>query len=367
MIWHIVPSYITTQLVFKPYALLLAGVCVLVGWIGAVPFAAAQLSNEKMQQRKAMWREYAMSKEINYCIDVTPGAERMTEHDKYPPDGLCGIGDSVKLNALLCYAGELFACQAVKNSMDDNGRLWRSPVHARPQGWPHVEWKNGRFHYPGNATDFSRDHTLGFLLYLAVTKDTEAARKWLAWLNSTDARLGTIEFVEGLSEDVAREIVNGVECLAEGYPCIKYHIEEVWEDLTNAEKIACGLITALSPPAGVVCPAVIRNGKKLTGRGKIPKYVTLFMPRVCDDLTCEITPDLYALMYSVFASLGLLEEIYVQALMPGHPASKNIVVFQNLANETWLVANAKNLTGYHRLIKAHHWQWDHDRFDPCRA
>jgi len=86
----------------------------------------------------------------------------------FPSKQDCDDGDSVIFNGLLCIVGEQAGCDAVRASQDADGRFWRSPRRN-----------------PGNLGEqksFSRDQTLGVLLYLTKTLDREAAQRWLAWI-----------------------------------------------------------------------------------------------------------------------------------------------------------------------------------------
>jgi len=80
----------------------------------------------------------------------------------------CGDGDSTLWNGLLCASGEAFACDAVRASQDESGRVWRSP---RLKG---IDPKN----------TFSRDMGMGTLAYLAKSKNKDFGEKWTAFINS---------------------------------------------------------------------------------------------------------------------------------------------------------------------------------------
>jgi hypothetical protein len=88
--------------------------------------------------------------------------------DGFPSKENCDDGDSVIFNGLLCMVGEEAGCATVRASQDADGRFWRSPRRN-----------------PGNLGEeksFSRDQTLGVLLYLVRTQDRDAAQRWLAWI-----------------------------------------------------------------------------------------------------------------------------------------------------------------------------------------
>ncbi len=86
--------------------------------------------------------------------------------DGYPSKENCDDGDSTLFNGLLCASGEELGCEGVRLSQDDEGRFWRSPRRIDQQ----------------DENSFSRDMSLGVLLYLATTKDIIAAQKWLHWI-----------------------------------------------------------------------------------------------------------------------------------------------------------------------------------------
>lgn len=80
----------------------------------------------------------------------------------------CDDGDSVLFGGLLCWSGDERGCELVRRSQGTDGRWWRSPRRN-----------------PGNLSEpksFSRDMASGVLLYLATTKDTAAAERWLKWI-----------------------------------------------------------------------------------------------------------------------------------------------------------------------------------------
>src|SRR6478736_9863176 len=86
----------------------------------------------------------------------------------FPSKDDCDDGDSIIFNGLLCMVGEEQGCDTVRQSQDADGRFWRSPRRT-----------------PGNlgqGKSFSRDQTLGALLYIAKTQDRDAALRWLRWI-----------------------------------------------------------------------------------------------------------------------------------------------------------------------------------------
>lgn len=113
--------------------------------------SAFKLQAQSLDESENFWR----SEVTRYC-----GA--------YPSKDDCDDGDSVIFNGLLCMSGEEIGCQSVRNSQDIYGQFWRSPRRN-----------------PGNLgedSSFSRDQTLGVLLYLVKTRDTGAAIRWMDWI-----------------------------------------------------------------------------------------------------------------------------------------------------------------------------------------
>jgi hypothetical protein len=109
------------------------------------------LQAQTLTQAEAFWRQDV----ARYC-------------QGFPSKDHCDDGDSVIFNGLLCSVGEQAGCDAVQASQDGEGRFWRSPRRN-----------------PGNLGEeksFSRDQTLGVLLYLAKTRDQDAAQRWLRWI-----------------------------------------------------------------------------------------------------------------------------------------------------------------------------------------
>ena len=88
---------------------------------------------------------------------------------KLHADGSCDDGDATLFNSLLCYAGSVESCEAVKNAQGDDGRWYRSP-------------RKEELKMQKNS--FSRDQMMGVLLYLVSTKDRAGARKWLEWMEN---------------------------------------------------------------------------------------------------------------------------------------------------------------------------------------
>lgn len=104
----------------------------------------------ELTSRKAFWESFAQ-----YC-------------QWYPAKEHCDDGDMTLFNGLLCMSGDERGCQAVKASQSSDGQWWRSPRRI-----------NGNL---GQGKSFSRDMSMGVLVYLAKTRDTQAAQKWLDWI-----------------------------------------------------------------------------------------------------------------------------------------------------------------------------------------
>jgi hypothetical protein len=80
----------------------------------------------------------------------------------------------VLFNGLLCASGDSRGCDAVRDSQDlTSGQWFRNPQYFR-----------GGIVDPGHGADFSPDMALGVELYLIQSRDTNAAWKWLIWLDS---------------------------------------------------------------------------------------------------------------------------------------------------------------------------------------
>ncbi|MBF0240536.1 MAG: hypothetical protein HQM12_22780, partial [SAR324 cluster bacterium] len=232
----------------------------------------------------------------------------------HPQNNLSRANDAILFNALLCASGEDLGCDAVRRSQDAQGRWWRSPMH------------KGNEHATDTAS-FSKDHALGVLLYLAAVKEKpgyDARGQALAWQRYM-LREGGEQAVEQVLE-VGKEIVREyAELITQSRECVSSDLltldqlnscgtfveeyVEQWQDLTNEELIACGLLSVAIPPILPVCPAIIdelTRKKKVTVKEKVLQWVTLPLPKVCDDSTdCAIPPDMLILMNDVWLYLGL--------------------------------------------------------------
>lgn len=134
--------------------------------------------------RRQVWQSAALDPALFPCVRLpNGGTQPATASRCHPTDDITPAGDSVLFNALLCYSGDRRGCAAVSASQGPDGRWWRSPLH--------VGWEDPR---PGSnrQTSFSRDHSLGVLLYVALTQDAEAAGRWLDWMDDHRGPLGQL-------------------------------------------------------------------------------------------------------------------------------------------------------------------------------
>src|ERR1700730_17689413 len=97
----------------------------------------------ELKNRMDKWRPYGMDSNNNPCITNNIPAKRWKKDEQ--GGKICNVGDSVLFNALLGNSGEPLATAAVRDSQDENGHWWRSPLHD----------------YPGDKSSFSKDHWLG--------------------------------------------------------------------------------------------------------------------------------------------------------------------------------------------------------------
>ena len=161
---------------------------------------------DRLNQARDFWEDNAY-----YCHGEFPA--------KRNDDGSCDDGDMTLFNALLCASGEQRGCDAARDAQSADGRWWRSPRRARGEG-----------RRPNNS--FSRDMSMGVLLYLAVTKDRDAASQWLRWIDKN--RPCVLEKPFGLGcqirgpERFCRNEDNQVCTLTPGSWAI---MKEVWEYL----------------------------------------------------------------------------------------------------------------------------------------
>jgi hypothetical protein len=78
-------------------------------------------------------------------------------------------GDSMLWAGLMVAVGDSRPIKGIKMCQSEDGRLWRAPDRVNNQA------QNG----------FSRDMSLGFILYVQATGDYEMADKWVAYIKKT--------------------------------------------------------------------------------------------------------------------------------------------------------------------------------------
>lgn len=114
-----------------------------------------------------------------------------------------GDGDSTLWNGLLCSTGKNpWACEAVARSIDENGKVYRSPRRKLTD--------NDGNPYP--QAPFSRDMARGVLLYLIETRD---ANFFDSWGNYISRVRGLCEDHSDLSCDLRNEFLNQMNAVAE--------------------------------------------------------------------------------------------------------------------------------------------------------
>lgn len=118
-----------------------------------------------IEERAKFWEKHALT-----CT----GEGYAFPSKGYDSENRCEDGDMTLFNGLLCASGDMRGCAAVKASLDEISGLWHRSPRIKLLG------KNDR----GDA-DSSPDMALGVQLYLTVTKDVAAARKWFTYLNQT--------------------------------------------------------------------------------------------------------------------------------------------------------------------------------------
>ena len=88
----------------------------------------------------------------------------------YPSKADCDDGDMTLFGGLICAGGESKGCDLVRDAQGPDGQWWRSPRRT-----------SGNL---GQPNSFSRDMAMGVLLYLATTRDSAAAERWLSWIHA---------------------------------------------------------------------------------------------------------------------------------------------------------------------------------------
>ncbi len=126
----------------------------------------ADNSTHQLLEKRNDWMSLVSDSDVFKCSPITPSKKAC-----HPEDNIKPAGDMILFNALLCFSGETFSCDAIKRSQEDNGRFRRSPLHIGKK----VIHKSG---------SFSKDHVLGLLLYFTVTKDKDSASQWYEWMEN---------------------------------------------------------------------------------------------------------------------------------------------------------------------------------------
>lgn len=258
-------------------------------------------SADDLTERIQIWQAYALDPDNNPCISRTPG-----KRGHLNPDGSknCDVDDSVLFNALLCASGNTFARDAVAKSQDRNGQWWRSPMHVDDNG-------NPTNYQGGSSSSFSKDHTLGVLLYLVTTSDIEKARAQAkAWIHfmQKNGRLGPKlagklrigpDIPEPLAEQAAKSLARCADGLmANG--CVVYQtverVEWVWDKVRDA--VEC-----------VANPAQCWQKVSKKAQVDVPAEIGYWTNDVCtqgDASTCTLTPSTWFLFHRVWRDhLGL--------------------------------------------------------------
>lgn len=251
-----------------------------------------QKSASDLSARMVMWRAYAGSQNHNPCAARTPGKRWKTENDQK----ICDVGDMVLFNALLGYSGEMAAIDAVRRSQDNDGRWWRSPMHVDAGGNPTS--------YPGSKYSFSKDHTLGVLLYFVTTPDRETARgqarAWLHYMQKQGQIWDKLRIGLDIPETIGRKIAKSLQKCADGLMADGCAVREtittvkdVWEKVSDC----------------------IRNPRDCWAKVKkevqedIDREIGYWTHNVCPEAslaTCTVSPGLWFLFHRVWRdSLGL--------------------------------------------------------------
>jgi len=240
----------------------------------------------------AMWRAYAENPNHNPCAARTPGKRWKGTLD----EKICDVGDMVLFNALLGASGEASAIDAVRRSQDNSGRWWRSPMHVDESGNP--------TNYPGSRYSFSKDHTLGVLLYFVTTPDREMARgqakAWLHYMRKQGRiwdklRIGP-DIPEPIGYKIAKSLAKCVDGLQADGCAVRETIttvKEVWEKVRDC---------VLNPGD---CWAKVRKEVQ----EDIDREIGYWTHNVCPEAslsTCTVSPGLWFLFHRVWRDhLGL--------------------------------------------------------------
>lgn len=246
----------------------------------------------ELAARMTTWRAYAENPNHNPCAARTPGKRWKGTLD----EKICDVGDMVLFNALLGASGEASAIDAVRRSQDNSGRWWRSPMHVDESGNP--------TNYPGSRYSFSKDHTLGVLLYFVTTPDREMARgqakAWLHYMRKQGRiwdklRIGP-DIPEPIGYKIAKSLAKCVDGLQADGCAVRETIttvKEVWEKVRDC---------VLNPGD---CWAKVRKEVQ----EDIDREIGYWTHNVCPEAslaTCTISPGLWFLFHRVWRDhLGL--------------------------------------------------------------
>jgi hypothetical protein len=131
-------------------------------------FGGTPATADVLQDQMTYWRSQAFTCSASGGLQFPSKVGTISPGN---PQG-CDDGDMTLFNSLLCIAGELVGCQAVKSSQDASGRWWRSPRRV------------GIEHTPNNGEDdsFSPDQALGVMLYVTAEKQSGAFANWAKWI-----------------------------------------------------------------------------------------------------------------------------------------------------------------------------------------
>ena len=134
-----------------------------------LPLVVAWLSGCTLRgfNEKVFWGDYRLLQNKFENVDELASHLRRNSATcsltQAPTKSNCNDGDSVLWNGLLCLtSSHPKACFYVRDSQDESGWIWRAPYR---KGLDTI-----------NA--FSRDMSLGFLAYVATTKDFPALHRW---------------------------------------------------------------------------------------------------------------------------------------------------------------------------------------------
>jgi len=119
----------------------------------------ANAADTEIAKRVSLWEQNSP-----YCDSGDGTRSPSKEH--------CDDGDTTLFNGLLCAAGDVRGCDAVRNAQEESGRWFRSP-RLRVN------------HHAAEGASLSPDMALGIQLYLVTTRDTIHAYQWLKHIDDT--------------------------------------------------------------------------------------------------------------------------------------------------------------------------------------